>query len=114
MRSFLREWRHHATDPIRDRAFALDRRRFIIGAAAGVATAPPGRFGCGPLKLPHSFKQGDFEITVLSDGHLVLPANLLGPDVPAEERKAFLESIGVTGENVEPAASPLLIRTALT
>ena len=93
-----------------DRAFALDRRRFIIGAA-GVATATAWPFRLWAAEAPHSFKQGDFEITVLSDGHLVLPANLLGPDVPAEERKAFLELIGVTGENVEPAASPLLIRT---
>jgi glyoxylase-like metal-dependent hydrolase (beta-lactamase superfamily II) len=92
-----------------DRGLALDRRRFIIGAA-GLATASAWPFRLWAAESPHSFRQGDFEVTVLSDGHLVLPASLLGPDVPAEERKAFLDSVGLTGENVEPATNPVLIR----
>lgn len=88
----------------------LDRRRFIVGAAALTAAAG------WPLRLwaaesPYSFKQGDFEITVLSDGSLTLPAALLGPDTPAEERKAFLDAAGITGENVTGAANPVLIKS---
>jgi glyoxylase-like metal-dependent hydrolase (beta-lactamase superfamily II) len=93
----------------RDRGFVVDRRRFIIGAA-GVATAATWPFRLWAAEAPHSFKQGDFEVTVLSDGHLVIPTNLLGADAPPEERQAFLQSIGLTGENIEPAASPVLIR----
>jgi glyoxylase-like metal-dependent hydrolase (beta-lactamase superfamily II) len=88
---------------------SVDRRRFIVGAATLSATAA-WPFRLWAAETPHTFKQGDFEITVLSDGSLTLPANLLGPDTPAEERKAFLDMVGITGENVTGAASPVLIR----
>ena len=53
-----------------------------------------------------TFKQGDFEITVLSDGHLVLPSNLLGADAPPEERKAFLEAHRAPAKNISRPTSP--------
>jgi glyoxylase-like metal-dependent hydrolase (beta-lactamase superfamily II) len=91
------------------RGVAVDRRRFIIGAASLTAAA------AWPIRLwaaeaPYTFKQGDFEITVLSDGSLTLPVTLLAADTPAEERKAFLDAAGITGENITPATSPVLIK----
>lgn len=87
----------------------VDRRRFIVGAAS-LATASAWPVRLWAAEAPYSFKHGDFEITVLSDGSLTLPANLLGADTSAEERKAFLEAAGITGENFTGATSPVLIR----
>ena len=92
----------------RDRGILLDRRRFIVGAAGFAASAWPVRLWAA--EAPHSFQQGDFEVTILSDGHLVLPAELLAPDTPEEERQAVLTQAGLTGENVTPATNPVLIR----
>ena len=36
------------------------------------------------------FSHGDFEITVVSDGNLVLPASFMAGDVPEAKLKAFL------------------------
>ena len=96
-------------DPNRG-GFALNRRRFILGAT-GLATAAAWPRALWAAEAPYSFKQGDFEITVVSDGHLVLPSSLLAADAPAEERKALLEAAGLGGENVMPAANPVLIRS---
>lgn len=97
-------------DPLqRVSAIKLNRRRFILGAA-GAATAAAWPVRLWAAEAPHSFMQGDFEVTVVSDGYLTLPANLLAGDAPAEERKALLEAAGLGGENVMPAASPVLIR----
>jgi glyoxylase-like metal-dependent hydrolase (beta-lactamase superfamily II) len=88
----------------------LDRRQFLAGAAglATLAASPRWAFAAA---APYSFKQGDFEITVVSDGHLVLPSALLGQDAPPEEREVLLKAAGLDTEMVNPAASPLLIRS---
>jgi glyoxylase-like metal-dependent hydrolase (beta-lactamase superfamily II) len=88
----------------------IDRRRFIVGAA-GLATAAAS----WPVRLwaaeaPHSFKQGDFEVTVVSDGHLVLPTGIVAPNAPPEELKAILEAAGVTGDQIMPATNAVVIR----
>ena len=59
---------------------------------------------------PYSFKHGDFEVTVISDGQLQLPATLLGVDTPEEERAAFLKAAGI-GETVTPAVNLTLIKS---
>lgn len=61
---------------------------------------------------PHRFNHGDFEIMVVSDGHLVLPTSLLAPDAAAPVRMAVLEQGGSTGPDYEPAANATLIRTS--
>ena len=81
----------HFDKILRSTRSRFDRRRFLIGAAGarcrrGLAAAALGR-----RAAPHTFKQGDFEITVLSDGHLVLPANLL------RARRAAGGAEGVSG-----------------
>lgn len=89
---------------------ALSRRQLLEGSAALLAaTAMPRRLWAA--EAPHTFKQGDFEISVISDGHLILPTNLLGSDAPEEERKAVLAAAGITGEEFQPAANPVLIRS---
>lgn len=88
---------------------ALNRRQFIAGAAslAGAGLwAVPGDARSGPYR----FRHGNFEITVLSDGHLVLPATIHGVDVPREEVQRLLEEAGLASDQVKPAVNPALIR----
>jgi glyoxylase-like metal-dependent hydrolase (beta-lactamase superfamily II) len=90
----------------------LHRRTVLRLAAAGLAgTALWPRLALAATP-PHTFKHGAFEITVASDGHLVLPASLLGPDAPRAELEALLRSVGQGPEQVTPAANITLIRTA--
>ncbi len=85
---------------------------------AGLAvsgTLPAPNWVGGPAQAAaaqsHSFKLGDFEITVVSDGHLVLPARLAAPDAPEAERAAALAAAGTTGEMSEPPTNVTVIRT---
>jgi glyoxylase-like metal-dependent hydrolase (beta-lactamase superfamily II) len=90
---------------------ALDRRRFIVGAA-GLATAAGLPLRLWAAEAPHTFKHGDFDITVVSDGHLVLPASVLAPEAPPEELRALLAAAGTTGDEVMPATNAVIIRSS--
>lgn len=46
-------------------AIAVDRRRFIVGAAS-LATAAAWPVRLWAAEAPFSFKQGDFEVSVVS------------------------------------------------
>jgi len=89
--------------------FTVDRRKFLMGASALIAA------GLLPKDVlaqaaPHTFTHGDVTIMVVSDGHLTLPVSLLGPNASPEEVKALLTALGVTGDTIQPAASPTLIK----
>jgi glyoxylase-like metal-dependent hydrolase (beta-lactamase superfamily II) len=91
-------------------ALPLTRRRFMAGAA-GLAAASAWPLRLVAAETPHSFRQGDFEVTVVSDGHLVLPISVISPDAPPEELKAILEAAGVTAtDEFQPATNVPLIR----
>jgi len=64
---------------------AFTRRTLLRATAASLAvrTWP----ACA---APISFKHGAFEITVVSDGHLVLPTSFLAPGAPPQEREPLL------------------------
>jgi glyoxylase-like metal-dependent hydrolase (beta-lactamase superfamily II) len=87
----------------------VDRRKFLAGAGALIAAGLLPRNALA-LAGPYSFKQGALDVTVVSDGHLVLPISILSPDAPPEELKAILTSIGVTGDKVEPQTNATLIK----
>ena len=96
-------------------------RRHLLGvggAVAGLAVSGslPGTLGGGmPVwaadAQSHAFKVGDFEITVVSDGHLVLPARLAAPDAPEAERTAALAAAGVKGDMAQPPTNVTVIKT---
>lgn len=87
----------------------LSRRQLLLGAAAlGTAAALPKQLLA--QMAPHSFKHGDFEVTVMSDGHIVLPASIMAPDAPPEELAELLRAAGMGTEEVQVAASPVLVR----
>ena len=67
---------------------------------------------CRPLRQPpFAFKHGAFEVTVVSDGHLVLPTSFLAPEAPPAEREALLKAAGQTGEQYNSPTNVTLIRT---
>jgi len=83
----------------------LSRRAFLsVTAASLVARAP------ALAAAPYSFRHGAFEITVISDGHLVLPTTFLAPDAPAADREALLKLAGQSGEQFNSPTNVTLIR----
>jgi len=86
----------------------VNRRELILAGAAGVASAALGT--AAAATLPHRFAHGAFEIMVVSDGHLVLPASFLAPDAPAAERQAALAVAGQSGAQISSPTNCTLIR----
>jgi glyoxylase-like metal-dependent hydrolase (beta-lactamase superfamily II) len=87
----------------------LDRRKFL-SVAAGLVAAGVLPKNVLALAGPYTFKQGDYDISVVSDGTLLLPLSLVGPDAKPEDVKALLGAM-VQGDNIQFEASPLLLRT---
>lgn len=87
----------------------LDRRKFL-GVAAGLIAAGVLPKNVLALAGPYTFKQGDYDVSVVSDGTLQLPVSLVGPDAKPEDVKALLGAM-VQGDNVQFEASPLLLRS---
>jgi glyoxylase-like metal-dependent hydrolase (beta-lactamase superfamily II) len=85
----------------------LDRRTFLAASAAGLAVHALPAFAAAP----YAFRHGAFDVTVVSDGHLVLPTNFLAPGAPPPEREAILKAAGQTGEQYNSPTNITLIRT---
>ena len=83
------------------------RRTLLAATAAAVAARALPAFAAAP----HSFKHGAFEVTVVSDGHLVLPINFLAANAPPDERAALLKAAGQTGEQYQSPTNVTLIRS---
>ncbi|SEG53032.1 Glyoxylase, beta-lactamase superfamily II [Methylobacterium sp. 190mf] len=81
--------------------------RSVRAAAAPTPPAPPNV----GTRAPYRFRHGPHEVTVFSDGQLMLPTTLLAPQAPAADRRAALEIAGLVSENYEPAANIPLIRS---
>lgn len=58
----------------------------------------------------HRLAVGTFELTVVSDGHLVLPTSFLAPDVPEADRATILAESGETGAEFNSPTNCTLIR----
>jgi glyoxylase-like metal-dependent hydrolase (beta-lactamase superfamily II) len=84
------------------------RRQLLLGAAATtVSLALPRHVLAAPA---HTFTHGAFDITVVSDGMLMLPPEILLPDANAEERADFLKRLGGNGKGAAVQANIPLIR----
>jgi glyoxylase-like metal-dependent hydrolase (beta-lactamase superfamily II) len=90
---------------------ALDRRHFLVGAAAGALALATGvRSASANSQIVH--KARDVEVMTVSDGGFVLPINfLIAPEIPVEEREAALKVAGQSGERFAMANNVTLIRT---
>lgn len=87
---------------------SINRRSFLAAAAAGITLRGlPAMAATAPV----SFKHGAFEVTVVSDGHLVLPTAMLALNAPQAERDTVFKDMGYTGERYDTATNVTLIRT---
>ena len=84
----------------------LSRRAFLSASAASLVAHAPAL-----AATPYAFRHGAFEITVISDGHLVLPTIFLAPDAPAADREALLKAAGQSGEQFNSPTNVTLVRT---
>ena len=86
----------------------LDRRKFM-GAAAGLIAAGILPKNVWALAKPYSFKQGAYDVTVVSDGTLMLPLGLFPDAAPAELKKLLGDA--VQGENYQLETNPILLKS---
>jgi glyoxylase-like metal-dependent hydrolase (beta-lactamase superfamily II) len=84
----------------------LDRRMFLTASVAGVAARALPAFAASP----YAFRHGAFDVTVVSDGHLVLPTSFLAPGAQPREREIMLKAAGQTGEQYNSPTNITLIR----
>ena len=87
----------------------LDRRKFL-GVAAGLIAAGVLPKNVMALAGPYTFKQGDYDISVVSDGTLTLPLAVVSPDAKPEELTMLLSAMA-QGDKAQFEASPLLFRS---
>jgi glyoxylase-like metal-dependent hydrolase (beta-lactamase superfamily II) len=88
---------------------SLSRRSLLAATAASLAAHGLPAFAA---PAPYAIKHGAFEVTVVSDGHLVLPVSFLAPGAPPAERAALLQAAGQTAEQFNSPTNVTLIRTA--
>lgn len=87
----------------------LDRRKFL-GVAAGLVAAGVIPKSAMALAAPYAFKQGAYDITVVSDGTLLLPFSVVSPDAKPEDLTKLLGAMA-QGDKVQFEASPLLLKS---
>ena len=84
----------------------LSRRAFLSASAASLVAHAPAL-----AATPYAFRHGGFEITIISDGHLVVPTIYLAPDAPVADREELLKAAGQSGEQFNLPTNVTLIRT---
>ena len=87
----------------------LDRRKFLSVAAGLIAAGMLPKHVLA-LAGPYTFKQGNFDITVVSDGTLMLPLSVVSPDAKPEDLAALLGA-QVQGDKAQFEVSPLLLKS---
>jgi glyoxylase-like metal-dependent hydrolase (beta-lactamase superfamily II) len=85
----------------------LNRRTVIAAAAGSLAARALPAFAASP----YAFKHGAFEVTVISDGHLVLPTSFLAPGAPPAELEAILNAAGQPGDQYQSPTNITLVRS---
>jgi len=86
----------------------ISRRTLLSGAAAGIATA-----GLRPQAAwaANTFTLGGMEVTTLSDGHLVQPADFMFSPMPQDDLAAYLAEAGIDrNAPLTPPCNVTLIR----
>jgi len=83
-----------------------NRRMLLVACATSLAA----RVVPALAAAPYTFKHGTFELTIVSDGHLVLPTNFLAPDAPSDQRELLLRAAGQSGEQYISPTNVTLIR----
>ncbi len=87
----------------------LDRRKFMA-ASAGLIAAGILPKNVMALAGPYMFKQGAYDVTVVSDGTLLLPTSIIDSGGKPEEVVKLLGAM-VQGDKAQFEASPLLLKS---
>jgi len=90
--------------------YLLNRRKFLAGSAA-LAAAPLMPWQALAQASPHSFKQGDAEIVVLTDGPLEIPWNVVAPEASAEQIAEISKRLGISGPNAVASTNVVLVKS---
>ncbi|WP_157015973.1 MBL fold metallo-hydrolase [Mesorhizobium xinjiangense] len=88
----------------------ISRRRFMTGAGALAAMPFLDLKALAQVGQPFQFTQGEFDITVLSDGTLTLPLEVLAPDATPEQRDEIAAAMGWADKMAHPGTNIPLIR----
>lgn len=84
----------------------MQRRHFLHATGAlALAFGLPQR-----ARALNTLTVGDRRIDMVSDGHLVLPADMVIADQPQDELDAILRRYGQTGDTYEPPCNLVLLR----
>ena len=86
----------------------VSRRQVVGGLAAGLVAPLWAGSSIAAAETNHTFKLGEFEISVISDGHLTVPTRFLASNVSEGEIK---QRLGMTADIVSPPANVTLVRT---
>jgi glyoxylase-like metal-dependent hydrolase (beta-lactamase superfamily II) len=86
----------------------VTRRQMLWGASALAATSLLPKLARAQAQF--SFAQGEFRITVLSDGYISLPGEIMAPDVTPDERASILKRLNAPGGVVRAPCNIPLIR----
>jgi len=93
-------------------ANTLSRRKVLASSAAVLAAGALGStFGVAATTGTKSYALGEFSITVLSDGHLVVPSAFLARNAPRQELEEAMIIAGQGGERVNAPTNITLVRT---
>lgn len=84
---------------------SLTRRALLAGTAATAALHALPAFAALA-----AFKHGDFDVTVVSDGHLVLPVSFLAADAEPAGLAAMLAAAGQSGETYNSPTNVTLVK----
>jgi hypothetical protein len=93
-----------------ERAKALSRRKVLTSSAATVAAGALGStFGEPATTQTKSYALGDLSVTVLSDGHLVVPSAFLARNAARQELEQAMTIAGQGGERVNAPTNITLV-----
>jgi glyoxylase-like metal-dependent hydrolase (beta-lactamase superfamily II) len=84
-------------------------RRHVIGSLAATSAMPLWPLSAlAASTTSHSFKFGEFEVSIISDGHLIVPTRFLARNVSEADIKTWLDQ---TADIVSPPTNVTLVRT---
>jgi glyoxylase-like metal-dependent hydrolase (beta-lactamase superfamily II) len=89
-------------------AHPVNRREMLRGSCALAASSLQSKLAFA--KSNYGFTQGEFQITVLSDGYISVPGEIVAPDIAPQERAAILSRLDAQGGIVRAKTNIPLIR----
>jgi glyoxylase-like metal-dependent hydrolase (beta-lactamase superfamily II) len=68
----------------------------VLGPAALAQVAPAAEQNPGQAPGFFRFRLGEFTITIISDGHLLLPVQMLASNIPEAQLRAYLRALAIS------------------